>query len=82
MNELEQYIRTHAAEFDTEEPAPGHEARFLARLDSPVKPANDELAPSQVMREAPGARFVMVPMTKCGTQMSASACRVQVKSSS
>ena len=41
MNELEQYIRTHAAEFDTEEPAPGHEARFLARLDSPVKPAND-----------------------------------------
>lgn len=35
MNELEQYIRTHAAQFDTEEPAPGHEARFLARLDSP-----------------------------------------------
>ena len=44
MNELEQYIRDHAAAFDTEAPAAGHEARFLARLeagDSPVKPAND-----------------------------------------
>lgn len=33
MNELEKYIRAHAAEFDTEAPARGHEERFLARLD-------------------------------------------------
>jgi hypothetical protein len=33
MNELEKYIRAHAAEFDTEAPAWGHEERFLARLD-------------------------------------------------
>lgn len=33
MNELEKYIRDHAAEFDTAAPAEGHEARFLARLD-------------------------------------------------
>ena len=31
MTELEQYIRDHAAAFDTEAPAAGHEARFLAR---------------------------------------------------
>ena len=48
MTELEKYIRDNAAAFDTESPAEGHEARFLARLeatpvagDSPVKPAND-----------------------------------------
>ena len=49
MTELEQYIREHAAAFDTETPAEGHEERFLARLDvtplpSPVvrrlRPAN------------------------------------------
>lgn len=33
MNDLEKYIRDHAAEFDTAEPAGGHEARFLAHLD-------------------------------------------------
>ena len=33
MTELEQYIREHAAAFDTETPAEGHEERFLARLD-------------------------------------------------
>ena len=33
MKDLEEYIRAHAAEFDTAEPAGGHEARFLARLD-------------------------------------------------
>lgn len=32
MKDLEEYIRAHAAEFDTAEPAGGHEARFLARL--------------------------------------------------
>ena len=33
MTELEQYIRSHAAEFDTDAPAEGHQVRFLARLD-------------------------------------------------
>ena len=33
MKDLETYIREHAAQFDTAEPAAGHEARFLARLD-------------------------------------------------
>ena len=33
MNDLERYIREHAAQFDTAEPAEGHEARFLARAD-------------------------------------------------
>lgn len=36
MTELEQYIRRNAAAFDTETPAEGHEARFLARLDEAV----------------------------------------------
>lgn len=39
MNELEQYIRTHAAQFNTEEPAPDHEARFLAKTRSLFRPA-------------------------------------------
>lgn len=40
MNELEKHIRAHAAEFDTAEPAGGHEARFFARLDaSPACPS-------------------------------------------
>ena len=38
MTELEQYIRSHAAEFDVREPAPGHEDRFLARLSQAEKP--------------------------------------------
>ncbi len=33
MNDLETYIREHAAQFDTAEPAAGHEERFLARVD-------------------------------------------------
>ena len=33
MTELEKYIRDNAAAFDTESPAEGHEARFLARMD-------------------------------------------------
>jgi hypothetical protein len=37
MTELERYIRAHAGAFDTQEPARGHEERFLARLD--VTPA-------------------------------------------
>ena len=43
MTEFEQYIRSHADEFDVKEPAPGHEERFLARveaagLERPVRP--------------------------------------------
>ena len=34
MTELEQYFRSHAAEFDSETPKEGHEARFLERLDA------------------------------------------------
>ena len=33
MMKLEQYIRSHASEFDVMEPAPGHEDRFLSRLE-------------------------------------------------
>ena len=39
MTELEQYIRSHADEFDTREPAEGHEARFLSRLEQAQKPS-------------------------------------------
>jgi hypothetical protein len=39
MKELEQYIRSHASEFDVMEPLPGHEERFLARLEQAQKPA-------------------------------------------
>ena len=46
MTELEQYIREHAAAFDTEQPAEGHEARFLARLDvTPVHTASFRAKP-------------------------------------
>ena len=38
MNDLEQYIRDHAVQFDSETPAPGHEERFLARLDAAGSP--------------------------------------------
>ena len=40
MNELERYIREHAAEFDVAEPAEGHEDRFLRRS----APRNDRSA--------------------------------------
>ena len=39
MTELEQYIRSHADEFDVKEPAPGHEERFMARVEEAQKPA-------------------------------------------
>ena len=38
MTELEQYIRSHADEFDVREPAAGHQERFLNRLDQAEKP--------------------------------------------
>ena len=39
MNELETYIRAHAAEFDTEAPAPGHAWRFRAKVRQSSQPA-------------------------------------------
>ena len=39
MTELEQYIRSHAEEFDVKEPTQGHEDRFLARQEEAQKPA-------------------------------------------
>lgn len=48
MNDLEKYIRDHAAEFDTAEPAGGHEARFLARLD--VTPVASGTLPKESFR--------------------------------
>ena len=38
MNELERFIRSHTADFDTQEPAAGHEERFLSRLDAEAAP--------------------------------------------
>ena len=55
MTELEKYIRDNAASFDTESPAEGHEARFLARLeatpvegDSPAVPEPVEGRPANL----------------------------------
>lgn len=39
MKELEKFIRSHADQFDGMEPLPGHEERFLARLEQARKPA-------------------------------------------
>lgn len=39
MKELEKYIRSHASELDVMEPLPGHEDRFLSRLEKAQKPA-------------------------------------------
>jgi hypothetical protein len=48
MTELEKYIRDNAAAFDTESPAEGHEARFLARVD--------EASAEPAVRERRGGR--------------------------
>jgi len=61
MNELEQYIRTHAAQFDTEEPAPGHEARFLARLDE-AAPVPVWTKIRQFLRPAPAIAFALATL--------------------
>ena len=39
MTELEQFIRSHADDFDVQEPAPGHQDRFLARVEESQQPA-------------------------------------------
>ena len=39
MKELEKYIRSHADQFDGMGPLPGHEERFLARLEQAQKSA-------------------------------------------
>ena len=49
MTELEQYIRSHAEEFDVKEPAPGHEERFLARLEEAARPSRPA-RPSRLVR--------------------------------
>ena len=41
MTELEQYIRSNARQFDVMEPAPGHEDRFLARLEEVADMADE-----------------------------------------
>ena len=43
MTEFEQYIRSHAEKFDTREPAAGHEARFMSRLEQSQKPSRKPL---------------------------------------
>ena len=54
MNDLEKYIREHAAQFDTAEPTSGHEERFLARLDvTPVsqpEPSRTRFASFRALR--------------------------------
>ena len=72
MTELEKYIRENAAAFDTESPAEGHEARFLARLevtpvagDSPAVPEPVEGRPAKFwaairnLRPAPVLAFAV-----------------------
>ena len=49
MKELEQYIRSHANEFDVMEPLPGHEERFLARLEQAQLQLSDELTDFDLM---------------------------------
>ncbi len=49
MNDLETYIREHAAQFDTAEPASGHEERFLARVDATPQAFHPEPAEGSVI---------------------------------
>ena len=50
--------------------------------DLPIESVNDGEAPRQTIPGPAGDLFVIRPMTKCGTQIIASACGVQVNSSS
>ena len=56
MNDLEQYIRDHAVQFDSETPAPGHEERFLARLDAAGSPRP---RPAALFRRRPVRAFAL-----------------------
>ncbi len=50
MNDLEKFFREHAAQFDTAEPAEGHEARFLARLDATPGACHPERSEGSAIR--------------------------------
>jgi len=62
MNELEKYLREHAAEFDTAAPAEGHEERFLARLAATPLPRQAARKPS---RFAAFLRTAWIPAFAC-----------------
>ena len=62
MNELEKYLREHAAEFDTAAPAEGHEERFLARLAATPLPRQAARKPS---RFAAFLRAAWIPAFAC-----------------
>ncbi|MBP5625572.1 MAG: hypothetical protein J6W98_01490 [Bacteroidales bacterium] len=62
MNELEKYLREHAAEFDTAAPAEGHEERFLARLAATPLPRQASRKPSRL---AAFLRVAWIPAFAC-----------------
>ena len=64
MNELEKYLRDHAAEMDTATPAEGHEERFLARLDATPLPQEARRVPFTA-RLAILFRSAWIPATAC-----------------
>ena len=64
MNELEKYIRDHAAEMDTATPAAGHEERFLARLDATPLPQEPSRTPVR-SRLASLFRAAWIPAFAC-----------------
>jgi len=63
MNDIEKYIRDHAAEFDTAAPAEGHEARFLARLA--VTPLPQEAPRKEARSFAARFRAAWIPALVC-----------------
>lgn len=64
MNELEKYLRDHAAEMDTATPAEGHEERFLARLDATPLPQETRRTPFTA-RFASFFRRAWIPAFAC-----------------
>ena len=67
MTELEQYICDHAAAFDTEAPAAGHKARFLARYYfTSFQAKTRNLHPAPVFAFALAACIALVLFTRPG----------------
>ena len=64
MNELEKYLRDHAADFDTAAPAEGHEERFLARLAATPLPQEAPRTPFRA-RLAAFLRAAWIPAFAC-----------------
>lgn len=62
MKDLETYIREHAAQFDTAEPAAGHEARFLARLEATSLPAEDAVSRRPFLPSFRAASRNLIPL--------------------